>query len=97
MLGEVEQGLNLGLSAVELAEGRFELCRDVADELRLQGITFVSQLYVLLLTTGEQDEAHQDDGSYYQRCSQDTSQDKQAYNENPARGQRTVFIAASGP
>ena len=41
MLGEVEQGLNLGLSAVKLAEGGFELCGNVADELRLQGVALV--------------------------------------------------------
>ena len=84
MLREVEQGLHLGLTAVEFADGGFELGRDIADELSLQGVALVGQLNVLLLTAGKQDIAHQDDGSDNQRSSKRTGQDKQANDEYPA-------------
>ena len=48
VVGEVEQGLHLRLTVVELLEGGLQLGGDVADELGLQGVALVGQFDDLL-------------------------------------------------
>ena len=93
MIGEFEQGLHLRLFAVELLEGGLELGGDVADELSLEGVALIGQTDGLLLLAVEEDKAHQHDGSDDQSGCQSGCEDAEPDDEEPARGQRTVFIS----
>ena len=89
---EVHQRFHLRLTLVELLQGGIHLCRDITDKLSLQGITVIGQIDLLLLLTGEQDEAHQHEGTQHQRRSQRRSQDTQTDDGSLTGGQRTVLI-----
>ena len=96
MVREIEQGLYLWDAAVEFLEGGLQLGRDVADELRLQGIVLVGQLDVLLLLTGQKDESHEYHAANYQCSCECSCQDAESYNDHRTGRDRAVLVGDGG-
>ena len=92
MVGEVEQGLYLWLTAVEFLKGGLQLGRDIADKLGFQGVTLVGQFDDFLLFAGLEDKTHEDDSSHDQGSSKGSRQDAKTDDDGPAGGERAVAL-----
>ena len=84
---EVLKGLHLRYAAVKLLQRGIQLRRDIADELRLQGIVLIGLFYGILLLARENDVAHQHDSPQHEQSCQCGRKYAEADNNHPSGAQ----------